>query len=248
MTKLLMIKFFSKNAYLVAVAKQFENDEQKFFQSIQSASLKYEYTNVNYQNFCVNYQAGNWIGRKFLAIPAVFYCGVIKPIYHLAQVLLVKLSKNFISNQKCLQVSTYYVIRDLTAAAGWITTLFNDKFGQYVAQKNDFHTDCYNFSIKNGSLLVKLVEKYKQINLLPRAKKAQALPKLANAYLISGKPEDALYLIQKEGVNHTTKIFFIIKLAEYYLAKQKHDKAMKTIDLVRDETGEFYGQAFKLNA
>ena len=161
-------------AYDKTVANLFDNE--KLSKTITSDDLKYNYVDVAYQSFTENYQAVGLSSRKLKAIPNAFYNGILKTIYHIANVILVK---NYVNNKECLRAMAFYVLRDLTSSVGWIVTLFNDKFGQYLVQKSEFHISCYDFSIKYKlcKLLSEIhyVKKLEEIDSLPWYQKLEAL-------------------------------------------------------------------------
>lgn len=165
---------FKKNAYLESIKKEeYLNSEEKIFDYAKN-KLKFKYGNVGFREFNDTYASiEGWLGRKIRALPVFVCLGVVKTIYHLATIILqgivcgtlagairVGAIRVEINNQKVdpslltslfvsaifqhFKKKSFYLVRDLQEAFGWLATIFSDRYGQYYVQESQFHKSCYS--------------------------------------------------------------------------------------------------------
>ncbi|ADI37599.1 putative uncharacterized protein [Waddlia chondrophila 2032/99] len=164
---------FKKNAYLESIKKEdYLNSEEKIFDYAKN-NLQFNYGNVGFREFNDTYASvEGWLGRKVIALPVFFCLGVVKTINHFATIILqgivygtlagairVGAIKIELNNQKVapslltslflsvvferFKKESFYLVRDLQEAFGWLATIFSDRYGQYHVQESQFHKSCY---------------------------------------------------------------------------------------------------------
>ncbi|HEY4831453.1 MAG TPA: hypothetical protein VIH61_02725, partial [Waddliaceae bacterium] len=129
---------FEINSYLSAVKENVHlSSENKIFNHAK-ADLQFKYINVSVQEFNQKYSAEDWFGRKIVALPAAIWSGIVKTIYHLAKAVLVEMIARSGDNNY-FKAQLFYIARDLQESFGWLSTLLNDRYGQYHIQESGFH-------------------------------------------------------------------------------------------------------------
>ncbi len=170
-----MPAYFEMNAYLKTMEKNRAfSDLSKIF-SYASKNSQFRYGEVSLSSFSIYYTNKGWFGRKILAIPAVFYSGVIKATYHFAKMcfstigMITSEDKEFQKTR--IKAHVFAWIRDYEEALGRFLSLFYDRIGQYLVQESHFHKSCYDcFSEKDpilggiGSFWTPLIKKIPTIS------------------------------------------------------------------------------------
>ncbi len=130
---------FCKSQYYKAQAQDPNFADDRAIASFAKEHPQFHYGNVSFQSFCKEYSEEKWMLRKVIAIPYALLTGILRTIYDLI-VAVLKLRQDFQSSK----LACYRAARDLQEGAGWLVTLFNDKYGSYLIQKSYFHRQCYD--------------------------------------------------------------------------------------------------------
>ncbi|SCA58582.1 Uncharacterized protein AB751O23_AF_00180 [Chlamydiales bacterium SCGC AB-751-O23] len=141
-----MTGYFQDTAYLRAIKQitpQFSNREICKF---AKQNLFFKYTNVNHQAFNAQYSPDGWMGRKFIAIPATLFSGLVKTTYHLAKAIFIGIPKAIFPRSRYFTAQIFHIGRDFQEAFGRFSSLFNDRFGQFHIQESQFHKSCYDLT------------------------------------------------------------------------------------------------------
>jgi len=224
---------FERNSYLKAVQKNEDlNDDNKIFNHVKTG-LQFKYVDVSPQKFNEKYSAKVWVGRKFVALPAVIWSGVVKTIYHLVKAILIGMIAR-LGDKKYLKVQFFHVARDLQESFGWVATLFNDKYGQYHIQESKFHKSCYNFFLENREFVSRIVknesDRKKAIEIANKCldifRKDMVLEQVAESYYIKDDLKEALETINKVS-DSKEKEDFISEIVQAYLDKGDREKVIE---------------------
>lgn len=136
---------FVDSVYLEALKehKNFSSDV-KFFQEIKN-QLLFKYGEVEKEQFYFKYSEEGWLGRKITALPKAAWSGLIHSTYHLALAILIGIPAVFKGEGKYLIVQLFSFARDLQCAYGYLTSLINDRYGQFHIQESQFQKSCYHY-------------------------------------------------------------------------------------------------------
>lgn len=134
---------FGESTYLSVLKedKNFDSEKKIFYYAKDNP--RFSFGNVTYDNFKEKHATAGWIGRKFIALPAAIWSGMVKTIFHLAKAILIGIPKAFSDNGKFLKTMLFYVLRDFQESSGWLVTLVHDQYGQFHVQESNFQKVCY---------------------------------------------------------------------------------------------------------
>ena len=118
------------------------NSEEAIDNHIRDNPLRFSYGDVTYSTYKAKYNPEKWIQRKFVAIPAALYAGVVKSVCHLAIAFFHCIPKGPFNRH--FNADIFRIARDMEEALGWLITFFNDKSGSYLVQESLFQKECYN--------------------------------------------------------------------------------------------------------
>lgn len=117
--------------------------EENVFFSVKE-NLQYSYGNVTHETFKTKYSNEGRIGRKFTAIPAALWSGLVKSVYHLAKAIFIGCPKAFSDKGQYRKAQFYNVRRDFQEAWGRLSGIFDDAYGQFHVLESQFQKTCYD--------------------------------------------------------------------------------------------------------
>jgi hypothetical protein len=215
--------FFKSSAYSSALDKN-QYSEPRLFLTMKR-NVQYTYGHADLQQFSVEYKSSGWLGRKVIAIPAAILIGIFKTVYNVAKILFELCT----SGKTSAKIQSYRLARDLQESYGWLTTLFNDKKGQFYIQKSQFNQSCYDFLTVTEQMLDARSQK------LNNASSPEKIYDLASKYVYLGYGAKANTELDKINLMLIKKfqLKFVIAKAYYYSG---HENEMNQIlnDLTRN--------------
>ncbi len=131
---------FKETAYFSAIRETGPFDNPQEIREFAQINLQFQYGSVDYPNYNDYYSSRGWIGRKIYAIPHAFVSGLaftISPLLLGASVLTGNFDK--------LDAYRFIFIRNARETAGQILTLFNDQWGSFHVEEENFHKTCYEY-------------------------------------------------------------------------------------------------------
>jgi hypothetical protein len=185
----------------------FDKAEEKrndFFRKIRN-NVSYRQPKINRDCFYINYpnEKGFKCKQKLIALPLAFWSVVVKIIYHVCKGIFLTMTCEFMDKNRYLIAHGFHVLRDVHESYGYVMSIFNEKYGNFIIQKCQFHRDCYNMFIAYTTLIVQtklaLSKNQKNIKLSALSKEviASIFPRLKS----KSDPEEA---IQKEWFSNFT--------------------------------------------
>lgn len=226
-------------AYLQAFNKPTNYGEFDFHE------LKFNHGVVSRHEFNRNYSKEGWQGRKVVALPLALWNTIVKTIYTLAKLIILFPIKIF-KERSDLTAHFYHIIRDLEEGLGWLATLFNDRYGQFLIQDSQFHKKAYNNFLTKGSekstIFSNLIDFYDKNDDLKSAIKLfnhfqiyddNYRLKLSELSLKKGCYKDAFKALR--NINISDKDAFLAKVVQQALENNDNNFAWKAV-------GQIYGQ------
>jgi hypothetical protein len=124
-------------------------------QTLEVANQKYgqfKYGLVTWETFKNEYSPEGWQGRKMIALPAAAWTGTVQVVYHLAKAILVGIPKALFDRGRYLKAQVFCIARDFQESYGRLTSLFNDRYGQFHIEESQFQKTYYDAFAHNVNL------------------------------------------------------------------------------------------------
>lgn len=149
---------FESNYYLDAIKNHtpFTTDELIFDFVKHTPQFHYN-TLIGYKEFSTSYSSDEWLDRKFKAIPAGMYNILVEAVMAIVIRAFLVPCLLFIGEpgdmMKYSKLAIFESIRHIQRGLGWITCLFNDRYGLYHMEESNFYLTSYRCWVAKHSCI-----------------------------------------------------------------------------------------------
>lgn len=139
---------FEPTSYTKAFVEIHDGESPESIYDGITRDLKFTYSPVKYQDFAKHHSYESWMTRKICVLPAITWLLSVQIIYHVSRMIFLALVNIKKGDFKPAKVQLYRIGRDFEEVFGQLISLFSDKYGSYIIQKNEFQCTCYEIFLE----------------------------------------------------------------------------------------------------